>query len=57
MVDDIEKAVDDITARGVSIDTFDQYTSDARGIHRTGDHSVAWFHDPAGIALSVGQEH
>ena len=56
MVDDIERAVDGIVARGVQIDTFDQYTSDARGIHRFGGHAVAWFRDPAGNVLSVGQE-
>jgi catechol 2,3-dioxygenase-like lactoylglutathione lyase family enzyme len=56
MVDDIERVVDDIVARGVRMDTFDQYEADARGIHRAGGHSVAWFHDPARNALSVAQE-
>ena len=56
MVDDIEQAVDDLVARGVRIDTFDEYGADARGIHRTGGHSVAWFRDPAGNVLAVGQE-
>jgi catechol 2,3-dioxygenase-like lactoylglutathione lyase family enzyme len=57
MVDDIERAVDDLVTRGVLIDTFDAYESDARGIHRAGGHSVAWFRDPAGNVVSVGQEH
>ena len=57
MVADIGQAVDDLVARGVQIDTFDAYESDARGIHRAGGHSVAWFRHPAGNALAVGQEH
>jgi catechol 2,3-dioxygenase-like lactoylglutathione lyase family enzyme len=54
MVDDIERAVDDLVTRGVRIDAYD---SDTRGIHRAGGHSVAWFRDPAGNVVSVGQEH
>jgi len=56
VVDDIEQAVEDIVARGVRIDTFDAYESDARGIHRADGFSVAWFRDPAGNVLSVIQE-
>ncbi len=57
MVDDIERTVEDLVTRGVRIDTFDAYESDAGGIHRAGGHSVAWFHDPAGNVVSIGQEH
>ena len=57
MVEDFERAVDDLVTRGVLIDTFDAYESDARGIHRAGGLSVAWFRDPAGNVVSVGQEH
>jgi catechol 2,3-dioxygenase-like lactoylglutathione lyase family enzyme len=54
-VDDIEKAVDELTRRGVS---FEQYggdiRTDAKGIHR-GDQgpAIAWFKDPSGNILSV----
>jgi catechol 2,3-dioxygenase-like lactoylglutathione lyase family enzyme len=55
LVDDIERAVDELTARGVR---FEHYASgpktDAKGIHRTPEvHPVAWFRDPAGNILSI----
>jgi catechol 2,3-dioxygenase-like lactoylglutathione lyase family enzyme len=55
LVDDIERAVDELTARGVR---FEHYESgpktDAKGIHRTPEvHPVAWFRDPAGNILSI----
>lgn len=55
-VDDIEKAVDDLRARGVSFPTFDGLEVDDRGIFRGGGPNIAWFTDPAGNILSVLQE-
>ncbi|MBW3567848.1 MAG: VOC family protein [Proteobacteria bacterium] len=56
-VDDIETTVDELGRRGVR---FEQYggdiATDEKGIHRNGDHSVAWFRDPAGNILAVMQE-
>ena len=56
-VDDIEKAVDGLTARGVR---FEQYEGDIRtdekGIHRGPGPKIAWFKDPAGNILSVLKE-
>lgn len=54
-VDDIEKAVDALIAKGV---TFEQYDSpiktDVKGICRSPKGpNVAWFKDPAGNILSV----
>jgi len=54
-VDDIEKAVDDLTAAGV---TFLQYEgdikTDKKGIARgTSGPLIAWFADPAGNIISV----
>ena len=54
-VDDIEAAVDQLTARGV---TFERYEgtpveTDAKGIFRGGGPLIAWFTDPAGNVLSV----
>jgi len=55
-VDDVEKAVDDLIAKGI---TFEQYgepmKTDEKGILR-GDGrgpDIAWFKDPAGNILSV----
>ncbi len=54
-VDDIEGTVDELTAKGV---TFEQYgepfNTDAKGIARMGDISIAWFKDPDGNILAVG---
>jgi len=55
-VDDIEKAVDELTARGVRFERYDGFEQDARGIHRTGGPQIAWFKDPAGNVLAVLQE-
>ena len=57
-VDDIESAVDDLTAKGV---TFERYEgtpmeTDEKGIFRGGGPLIAWFTDPAGNILSVLEE-
>jgi predicted enzyme related to lactoylglutathione lyase len=57
-VDDIDRAVDDLSARGVS---FEQYGNpempqDEKGVMREGGPLIAWFKDPAGNTLSVLQE-
>ncbi len=55
-VDDIEKAVDDLAARGVTFERYDGVPLDERGIMREGGPYIAWFRDPAGNVLSVLQE-
>jgi predicted enzyme related to lactoylglutathione lyase len=52
-VDDIEKAVDELTARGVSITRYPGFEQDERGIFRAEGPLIAWFTDPAGNILSV----
>ncbi len=52
-VDNIEEAVDDLAARGVSFETYDGFDQDERAIHRGGGPPIAWFKDPAGNVLSV----
>jgi len=55
-VDDVEKAVDELTAKGVQFEHYDynQLKTDAKGIVRGGGGPViAWFKDPAGNILSV----
>jgi catechol 2,3-dioxygenase-like lactoylglutathione lyase family enzyme/AraC-like DNA-binding protein len=57
MVEDIERAVDALTARGVRFEHYDSPKTDAKGIHRTPEvQPVAWFQDPAGNILSIIQE-
>ncbi|HTA06451.1 MAG TPA: VOC family protein [Solirubrobacteraceae bacterium] len=55
-VDDIEVAVDELTARGVQIERYDGLEQDERGIMRGGGPYIAWFKDPAGNVLSVLQQ-
>jgi catechol 2,3-dioxygenase-like lactoylglutathione lyase family enzyme len=53
-VPDIERAVDELTARGVRFEHYERPRTDARGIHRTPEvRPVAWFRDPAGNILSI----
>ena len=57
-VDDIEKAVDELTELGVVFEHYDEpIKTDEKGIHR-GEVGpiVAWFKDPAGNILSVLEE-
>ncbi len=55
-VDDIDKAVDELAARGVRFERYDGAEQDEKGIHRGGGPLIAWFKDPAGNILSVLQE-
>ncbi|MFN3465442.1 MAG: VOC family protein [Terricaulis sp.] len=55
-VDDIEKAVDGLTAKGVVFARFGFFVQDAQGIWSAPDGTkVAWFHDPDLNLLSVVQ--
>jgi catechol 2,3-dioxygenase-like lactoylglutathione lyase family enzyme len=56
-VDDIEKAVDDLAARGVEFERYpeSETETDEKGIFRGGGPLIAWFKDPAGNVLSVIQ--
>ena len=61
-VDDIDKAVDELTAGGVRLERYDIHGAqpDTKGIYRApaGGHApdIAWFKDPAGNILSVLQK-
>jgi predicted enzyme related to lactoylglutathione lyase len=55
-VDDIDEAVDELAARGVSFERYDGFEQDEKGIARGNGPSIAWFKDPAGNILSVLQE-
>jgi catechol 2,3-dioxygenase-like lactoylglutathione lyase family enzyme len=52
-VDDIDQAVDDLTARGVQFERYEGFNQDERGIVRAEGPPIAWFKDPAGNVLSV----
>ena len=53
-VDDIEKAVDGLSGRGVRFEHYEgALKTDEKGIHRGMGPKIAWFKDPAGNILSV----
>jgi catechol 2,3-dioxygenase-like lactoylglutathione lyase family enzyme len=54
-VDDIDAAVDELTARGVEFERYEGFDQDEKGISRSSgeDPDIAWFTDPAGNILAV----
>jgi predicted enzyme related to lactoylglutathione lyase len=56
-VDDIDKAVDELTSKGVKFDRYEGFEQDEKGIAHSNDPqkgpSIAWFKDPSGNILSV----
>jgi catechol 2,3-dioxygenase-like lactoylglutathione lyase family enzyme len=55
-VPDIEKAVDELGARGVRFQHYENPPTDPKGIMRAGGPLIAWFTDPAGNVFSVIQQ-
>ncbi len=60
VVEDISKAVEELTAKGVTFERYEGMHQDetgiARGIAANMGPDIAWFKDPAGNILSVLQE-
>jgi catechol 2,3-dioxygenase-like lactoylglutathione lyase family enzyme len=52
-VEDIDKAVDELSSRGVSFERYDGFDQDEKGVSRGNGPEIAWFKDPAGNVLSV----
>ncbi len=52
-VEDVEKAVDELNARGVEMERYEGFGQDDKGIARGEGPDIAWFKDPAGNVLSV----
>jgi catechol 2,3-dioxygenase-like lactoylglutathione lyase family enzyme len=59
VVDDIDAAVDTLTAAGVTFERYDGFEQDEKGIARPPEENqgppIAWFTDPAGNILAVLQ--
>jgi predicted enzyme related to lactoylglutathione lyase len=56
-VKDVEKAVDELTAKGVKFEIYnDSIKTNEKGIASGGGPKIAWFKDPAGNILSVLEE-
>jgi catechol 2,3-dioxygenase-like lactoylglutathione lyase family enzyme len=52
-VEDVDKAVDELGAAGVTMERYPNFEQDAKGISRRDGQEIAWFKDPAGNILSV----
>jgi predicted enzyme related to lactoylglutathione lyase len=58
VVQDIDKAVTELTGKGLVFEHYDQMTDEsgiARGISHNQGPDIAWFKDPAGNIMSVLQ--
>jgi len=55
-VPDVEQAVEQLAARGVTFGHYENPPTDEKGIMRGGGPLIAWFTDPAGNVFSVIQE-
>ena len=56
-VEDVEKAVDDLSSNGVEFERYEGFDQDDKGIDRSGPGGgIAWFKDPAGNILAVHGE-
>ncbi len=54
-VEDVERAVEELKAKGVDFEHYEGMT-DEKGISRGQGPTIAWFKDPAGNILSVLEE-
>jgi predicted enzyme related to lactoylglutathione lyase len=52
-VEDVDQAVDELTAHGVQFERYEGFDQDEKGIARDMGPNIAWFKDPAGNILSV----
>jgi catechol 2,3-dioxygenase-like lactoylglutathione lyase family enzyme len=55
-VEDVEAAVDALSAKGVTFERYDGFDQDEKGIARGEGPDIAWFKDPGGNILSVLQD-
>lgn len=55
LVDDIDKALDELLTRGVRLLRYDDLGTDDTGIVRGPERDIAWFADPAGNIHSVAR--
>lgn len=53
-VDDIDRVVDELAARGVDFVRYDEFEHDAKGVTaRAGGGRIAWFQDPDGNTFAL----
>ena len=54
-VDDVDKAVDELTGKGVKFEIYDEENlkTDSKGVMKGYGPDIAWFKDPAGNIFSI----
>jgi catechol 2,3-dioxygenase-like lactoylglutathione lyase family enzyme len=52
-VPDVDAAVDELIGRGVSLERYEGFEQDERGVARGNGPTIAWFTDPSGNVLAV----
>ena len=52
-VEDVDRAVEELTAKGVRFERYPDMDQDDKGVMRGQGPTIAWFTDPAGNVLSV----
>jgi catechol 2,3-dioxygenase-like lactoylglutathione lyase family enzyme len=56
-VDDVERVIDELSAKGVTFEHYAEVTTDEKGISpRAGGGKVAWFKDPDGNTFAVEED-
>ena len=55
-VENVDKAVDELTKKGIKFEFYEGFDQDEKGIARNMGPTIAWFCDPAGNILSVIDE-
>lgn len=55
-VDDIDATVDALAERGVTLQRYDGFDHDEKGIVRGPGPQIAWFEDPSGNVIAVMQQ-
>jgi catechol 2,3-dioxygenase-like lactoylglutathione lyase family enzyme len=57
LVQDVEQTVDELTTAGVKFEQYGEpFNTDDKGIARMGDAAIAWFKDPDGNTLAIGNQ-
>jgi catechol 2,3-dioxygenase-like lactoylglutathione lyase family enzyme len=52
-VGDVQRAVEELTARGVTFERYEEPKTDERGIMDAGSFKAAWFRDPDGNTFAI----
>jgi catechol 2,3-dioxygenase-like lactoylglutathione lyase family enzyme len=57
LVADVEQTVDELSAKGVTFEQYgDPFNTNEKGIAKLGDIEIAWFKDPDGNILAIGNQ-